>query len=134
MIIYMNLYKTKCFLENWKLWFSCINEKKVKKIKRIKISARFGQFSISSWREKGHEPSRAEPSWISFSSSSGSSQVGSDSSLLIWYHSGPSLNQFLSLAFFYCFLQKDCSRDFQNKEMLRNKLELKLKSTQHFVL
>ena len=30
-----------------------------KKIK-IKISARFGQFSISSWMEKGHEPSWAE--------------------------------------------------------------------------
>ena len=49
---------------------------------KIKISARFGQFLISSWREKGHEPSRAEPSWKSFSSSSGSSQLGSDSSLV----------------------------------------------------
>ena len=49
-----------------------IYEKKIK----IKISARFGQFLISSWMEKGHEPS-----WKSFSSSSGSSQLGSDSSL-----------------------------------------------------
>jgi hypothetical protein len=35
-----------------------IYEKKIKI--KIKISARFGQFLISSWIEKGHEPSRAE--------------------------------------------------------------------------
>ena len=41
----------------------------------------FSQFSISSWSEKGHEPSRAEPSWKFFSLSYGSIQLGSDSSL-----------------------------------------------------
>ena len=53
----MNLYKTKGVLGSWNQWFSYINEKK---IKEIKISARFAQFLISSWREKGHEPRRAE--------------------------------------------------------------------------
>ena len=35
----------------------------------------------SSWRKKGHEPSRAEPNWKYFRLSYGSSQLGSDSSL-----------------------------------------------------
>ena len=56
-IISMILYKTKGVLGSWKLWFSYINEFFLLK---IKISARFGQFLISSWREKGHEPSWAE--------------------------------------------------------------------------
>ena len=57
----MNLYKKKGDLGSWKLWFKYKNEKINKKnLKRIKISARFGRFSISSWRQKGHEPSQAE--------------------------------------------------------------------------
>ena len=55
----MNLYNTKGVLGSWKLWFSYIHEKKIKKIKKMEISARFGRFSFSSWREKGHKPSRA---------------------------------------------------------------------------
>ena len=35
-------------------------EKSIMQKNQIKISARFSQFSISSLREKGHEPSRAE--------------------------------------------------------------------------
>ena len=41
-------------------------------------------FFISNWKEKGHKPSWAKPSWKSFSSSCGSSQLGSDSSLVYW--------------------------------------------------
>ena len=52
-----------------------IYEKKIK----IKISARFGQFLISSWMEKGHEPSRAELKIF---------QLGSDSSLIFEIHIG----------------------------------------------
>ena len=43
----------------------------------IKNRLIFGQFSNPSWSKKGHEPS-----WKTFSSSYGSSQLGSDSSLL----------------------------------------------------
>jgi hypothetical protein len=75
MIIYMNLCKTKGVLGIWKLWFSYINES-LKKFRLV-----FRQFWISSWRKKGHEPSQAKPKWKSFSSSSGSCQLGLDSSL-----------------------------------------------------
>ena len=40
---------------------------------KIEFQLVFGQFSTSSWSEKGHEPS-----WKSFSSSYGSSQLGLD--------------------------------------------------------
>ena len=78
MIIYMNWCKTKVILGSWKLWFSYINEN----LKKIKISACFRP--IFNFELKGKR-SRAEPSWKSFSSSSGSSQLGSDSSLLLMY-------------------------------------------------
>ena len=45
----------------------------------MKISARFRPIFYFELKEKR---SRAEPSWKSFSSSSGSSQLGSDSSLV----------------------------------------------------
>ena len=54
MIIYMNLCNTKGVLGSRKLWYSYINENK-RKFRLV-----FGQFSILSWREKGHELSRAE--------------------------------------------------------------------------
>ena len=43
----------------------------------------FGRFLLPSWVKK--VTSRAEPSWKSFSSSYGSSQLGSDSSLIFTY-------------------------------------------------
>ena len=74
----MNLCKTKGVLGSWKLWFSYINENKKKQTKsKSKFQLVFCRVSILSWREKGHEPS-----WKSFRSSSGSSQLGSDSSLV----------------------------------------------------
>ena len=76
MIVYMNLCKTKGVLGSWKLWFSYINENKKK---QIKISARFRPIFGFELNEKR---SRAKPSWKSFSSSYGSSQLGSDSSLV----------------------------------------------------
>ena len=74
MIIYMNLCNTKGILGSWKLWFSYINEKKVK----IKILARFRPIFDFELKEKR---SRAQPNQKSFSLSSGSSQLGLDSSL-----------------------------------------------------
>ena len=76
MIIYMNICNTKGFLGSRKVWFGYIHEKK--KIK-IKILAHF--CPIFNFELNG-KSSRAEPSWKSFSSSSGSSQFGSDSSLI----------------------------------------------------
>ena len=73
----MNLCKTKWC---WKLWFSYINKKKKKKNQiKIIISACFGPIFDFKLKRKR---SRAKPSWKSFSSSSGSSQLGSDSSLI----------------------------------------------------
>ena len=66
----MNLCKTKGVLGSWKLWFSY-----------IKISARFRPIFDFELGKR----SRAEPSWKSFSSSSGSSQLGSDSWLVNKY-------------------------------------------------
>jgi hypothetical protein len=51
----------------------------------IKFWLVFSRFLISSWREKGHEPSRAVLK--SFSSSSGLSQLGSNSLLQFNYNS-----------------------------------------------
>ena len=78
MIIFINLHKTKGVLGSWKLWFSYINEN-LKKIKNFSSFLADFQF-----RAKGKKvTSRAETSWNSFSSSSGSSKLGSDSSLPI---------------------------------------------------
>ena len=68
--------RQKGVLGSWKLWFNYINSKNQTK---IKILARFGP--VFDFELKGKK-SRAEPSWKSFSSSSGSSQLGSDSSLI----------------------------------------------------
>ena len=71
-----NLYKIKFVLGSWKLWFSNINE-----IFLLR-NQNFGSFwPIIDFELKRKRP-RAEPSWKSFSSSSGSSQLGSDSSLI----------------------------------------------------
>ena len=74
-IIFMNLYKIKGVLGSWKLWFSNINEFFLLK------NQNFGSFRPIIDFELKRKRSRAEPSWKSFSSSSGSSQLGSDSSL-----------------------------------------------------
>ena len=58
MIIYMNICITKGVLGSRKLWFSYINENKKKSNSKFQLV--FGQFLISSWGEKGHEPSQAE--------------------------------------------------------------------------
>ena len=76
MKIYMNLYKTKGLLGTWKLWFSYINEKKIFK------NLNFSWFQPIFDFELKRKRSWAKPSWKSISSSSGLSQLGSDSSLL----------------------------------------------------
>ena len=75
MIIHTNLCKTKSFLGSWKVWFNYINKKK----KKEKLAYFWPIFAFE-LKGKG---SRAEPSWKSFSSSSSSSQLGSNSSLIV---------------------------------------------------
>ena len=64
---------TKGVLESWKLLFSYINENKNKNFSSFRPIFDF---------ELKRKRSRAELSWKSFSSSSGSSQLGSNSSLV----------------------------------------------------
>ena len=80
MIIYLNLLAHKIFEFSW--WHNLVI------FKTIKFGFLFAQFLISSWSKKGHEPSRAEPSWKSCSSSYDSSKLGSDSSLNLGNISG----------------------------------------------
>ena len=108
MIIYMNLCKTKGVLGSRKLWFSYINGKKNQN--KIKISARFRLIFDF------------ELSWKSFSSSSGSSQLGSDSSLQYCVHIEILIQREISvvvwkwgrkkiLSFFFLFSQVWYARD-----------------------
>ena len=84
MIICMKIYNIKGALGSWKLWFRYFIEKKNQ-------NQNFGSFSANFWfRAEGKKvTSRAEPSWKSFSSSSGSSQLSSDSSLVGMYEQAP---------------------------------------------
>ena len=81
MIIYINSCKTKGVLGSWKLWFSYINGNKKNQ------NQNFGSFLADFWfrAEWIKVTSPAEPCWKSFSLSYGSSQLGSDSSLLFSY-------------------------------------------------
>ena len=67
------LWYISSWINDYQTLFIIIMNQKTK----IEISARFGHFSISSWKQKGHKPS-----WKSFISSYGSSQLSSGSSLL----------------------------------------------------
>ena len=64
MLIFMNLCKTIGVFELKILWhilrLIIFQPYLLVKEMKIKISARFGHFSISSWKQKGHVPSRAE--------------------------------------------------------------------------
>ena len=97
MLIYLNLCSTKGVfrveLYDLGTWFSHFQ----KVYYESEFQLVFGLFSVSSWSEKGHEPS-----WKSFSSSYGSSQLDSDSSLV------PTLSEAKSLRsyFIYFFLHR----------------------------